>query len=999
MGLSILSHSAALVSQDMSVAGKRAGLDGSRSSLFHEAIRIIKEMREATNGEQPRFAVWENVCFTAGTLVTTEYGYKNIEDVYVGDKVKTLSGKYMPVMKIHKTRKQEVLRIKASGSEPLTCTYNHPFYAKRRVIHSAGVPYKNSFAEPQWVKAGEMTTEDLVGYVLDTPDERMKDFLTEDEAWAVGRWLADGSVDISKCSPRIFISCGNAKIEATREKLSKLPYNIHENRPHPTALNFAFTSWEFYKLIESAGKGAGNKRVPPYIFKLPIPIQKAVLEGYISGDGYIRKRKGNVEFSANTASRQLAYGIMRLIRNCYHEGCSLSVKPAKDGIIDGRILNANYPCYGICASLESTKSKSFVENGILWQPIKSIEQLDEKATVYNLSVKEDNTYEVNNIIVHNCGAYSSNSGEDFRCVLEEICKVKDEFVSVPKPAKWAKAGYILGDGYSVAYRTMDSQFWGVPQRRKRIFLVADFASECAGNILFESEGLSGYSAEGFRAWQRAAGGLADCTGTSGRLRCVLNDQGGNRMDVTEDVTCTLRAEAHHPPLVFENHSQDCRYTGPLDVSQTVSATYGMGGNNQPFVVESAGFCTEHSAKARSIGYEEETSPTLRAGVVPAAIALENHPADSRVTIAEDDVCQTLTSRCGTGGGNVPLLLDAPVTLKIRAGCEGGGKGALLQTNKSATLACNNDQTLFVPFVKGTRPHSAEEGQTWKQGETANTVNTFDVGENRCNELVVRAYGICSKDSNSMKSSNPHSGIYEASTSRTIDGNGGNPACNQGGIVVLEGNGSRPSHHGNGYKQSETMYTLNATENHSVSYGIDRAAFNQGQNARYNIAIEEELEPTIVAKGPGAVAHTFSTSKASFFTRAEEELANTLVATDYKDPPVVNDMADMEYIVRRLTPQECALLMGMPTWWCQGIASENPTEKEIDRWTKIFEDYRLTGKPDTKPKTRNQIIKWLRKPHSDSAEYTMWGNGVCLPNAWFVLAGIAWIVDNAQFTPQ
>ena len=92
----------------------------------------------------------------------------------------------------------------------------------------------------------------------------------------------------------------------------------------------------------------------------------------------------------------------------------------------------------------------------------------------------------------------------------------------------------------------------------------------------------------------------------------LCDQGGQRMDVTEDMACTLRAEAHHPPCVLE----------------------------------SAGFCTEHSAQAQGIGYEEETSPTLRAGTVPAALALENHPADSRVKLSEDGKVQTLTSRMG-----------------------------------------------------------------------------------------------------------------------------------------------------------------------------------------------------------------------------------------------------------------------------------------------------------------------------------------------------------------
>lgn len=234
--------------------------------------------------------------------------------------------------------------------------------------------------------------------------------------------------------------------------------------------------------------------------------------------------------------------------------------------------------------------------------------------------------------------------------------------------------------------------------------------------------------------------------------------------MTEEVTGTLRAQEH---------------------------------GHQPCVLEATGFCTEHSANARSIGYEAERSPTLRAGVVPAAIALENHPTDCRVKIAKDGKVQTLTSRCGTGGGNVPLVMDGvensgeevenspAVTLKIRSGCEGGGKGAIWQEEKSATLGCNNDQTVFIPFMKGTRPHSQSEAPTWKQGEVANTLNTFDVGEQRCNELAIKAYGICSKASHSMMSDNPHSGFYEASTSRTLDRSGGDPTCNQGGLCICE----------------------------------------------------------------------------------------------------------------------------------------------------------------------------------------------------------------------
>lgn len=488
------------------------------------------------------------------------------------------------------------------------------------------------------------------------------------------------------------------------------------------------------------------------------------------------------------------------------------------------------------------------------------------------------------------GAFSSNKGEDFKAVLEEICKVKDEQVSISKPAKWENAGRIMGDGFSIAWRLLDAQYWGVPQRRQRIYLVADFDGGSAGKILFESEGLSGYSAQGFKSWQNAANGITEGIGETG----------------SQD------------SLMFENHSQDTRYRGPLAVAQTVSSTYGTGGNNQPFVVQT------------------------------------------------------------------------PKTLKVRCGCEGGGKGALIQDNLSATLSTNNDQTLFQP----------------------------------------RAYGVCAKNSNSMKSSNPNSGFYEADTSRCLDANGGNPTCNQGGIAVIEGNGSRPSHKGDGYKESDVMYTLNATEQHAVafaevhatlsandgpkgpssqmmknpeenfvgevSYGIGRPAMNQGYNAKFSFQIEEEVEPTLVASGASGVAHPrFSSSKASFFTEANEECANTLVATDYKDPPIVNDGDEVDYIVRRLTPTECARLQGFPDWWCDDLGIPDPTDEDIAMWREVFETHAKAIGKITKPKSDAQIRKWLQNPQSDSAEYKMWGNGVALPNVFFVLAGIKYYSDLSQ----
>ena len=446
------------------------------------------------------------------------------------------------------------------------------------------------------------------------------------------------------------------------------------------------------------------------------------------------------------------------------------------------------------------------------------------------------------------------------------------------------------------------------------------------------------------------------------------------MDVTEEVTATLRAEAHHPPCVME----------------------------------AAGFCTEHSANARSIGYEEERSPTLRAGVVPAAIALENHPADSRVKISEDGKVQTLTSRCGTGGGNVPMVMDAvensvespvkevenspAVTLKIRSGCEGGGKGAIWQEEKSATLGCNNDQTLFVP----------------------------------------KCYGVCSKASHSMMSDNPHSGFYEAETSRTLDRSGGDPTCNQGGICVVEpvaftqnqrdevrdlgeksaalaaepglkqqtfvlqgnmiGRKDENGPQGDGVNE-DVCFTLDATDRHAVCAPEDVYAMTTGSYMQ----VAKEVAPTLMArdyKDPTTIAPAPHLNEGVMGTVATGAHPSGFNGQDAFNDRLVIDNPEAQptpvtYTVRRLTPTECARLQGFPDWWCRDLGTEDPTGEELAFWADVFETHRKIVTHAKKPKTEKQIRKWLAAPYTDSAEYRIWGNGICLANAFFVLAGIAW----------
>ena len=556
------------------------------------------------------------------------------------------------------------------------------------------------------------------------------------------------------------------------------------------------------------------------------------------------------------------------------------------------------------------------------------------------------------------GAFSSHGGDDFQKVLEEICGICDDSVSVPGSAKWEPAGCILGDGFSVAWRVLDADAWGVPQRRKRIYLVGHLTGHCAGKILFESEGVSGYSAEGFRAWQRTACRVEGGAGETGGGIC-LNDQGGNRMDVTHETTATLRAEAHHPPVVM-----------------------------------SAGFCTEHSAKAGNIGYEAETAPTLRAGVVPAAV-YENHSQDTRYT-GPVETAPTVLSTYGTGGNNQPFVVEH---------------------------------------------------------------DTF---------------GICSKDSNSMKSDNPKSGFYDAETSRMLDANGGNPTCNQGGIAVVEtvktfdvrqssdgtvnmrnhayesntsrcvdrGGNMPGSNHGGiavvsvqgmgvdssskasfhtlfSKEKAETLVATDWKDPPTVVFDNRNDNCNQ-ERAKLGMSIEQDDRFAVPEIEPGAVA--YSSSRAGYWLDFQKEKSGSLIAGGYKGQNTVavlennaiglrnskeNDLdgtlqkeklqscsADrQDYTVRRLTPTECARLQGFPDWWCSGLATENPTEEDIRFWQDVFETHRRALGKTTKPKTRNQIVKWLKNPHTDSAEYKMWGNGVALPCVFFVLAGIAYYADK------
>lgn len=244
------------------------------------------------------------------------------------------------------------------------------------------------------------------------------------------------------------------------------------------------------------------------------------------------------------------------------------------------------------------------------------------------------------------GAFSSNNGEDFRTVLEETARVADENAVIPgleKNQKWTPSGVILADGFSIAWRVHDGQFWGrtiisdtgeiikrgTPQRRRRISLVADFGGQTAPEILFERKSVSWDTAESEETWERPSAGTGESTGGSITFQERAGKPGGGKgILIQEEKTCSIRTQNNqcvfrktgHPrnaeepqgweeakrsdtlnvfdnteartptlivqeePKVYENHSQDTRFKELDGVSTSVTAQFGTGGNNTPLVV-------------------------------------------------------------------------------------------------------------------------------------------------------------------------------------------------------------------------------------------------------------------------------------------------------------------------------------------------------------------------------------------------------------------------------
>ena len=460
------------------------------------------------------------------------------------------------------------------------------------------------------------------------------------------------------------------------------------------------------------------------------------------------------------------------------------------------------------------------------------------------------------------GAFSSNGGEDFRAVLEELARVEQPDASIPRPPKggrWNKAGAIAGNGWSLAWRQLDAQYWGVPQRRKRIALVADFGGQRAGEILFERESLPGNPDPCIPAWKEIAGLAANCPSGNDRV-------------------------------VGTGHS--CKGDGDADCRRTET--------------DKTGETDGPEREKRTVGGEGSEA--------------------------------------------------AAYTLKIRSGCAGGGKGALVQTEKVGTLSTLQDQTLFQLISEptyciggNTVDRTTYQNGTGVKESKAFTVNTVD--------RHAVAYSINPLSSNSMKSPNPHSGFNETSVSKTLDCSDANPTKNQGGLAIVQ-----------------PMPIQDKTG--TLSPGAHAGSYN-GQDAYNDMLVRckvfdargngnGETAPTITGDHENRITDytaiaierkTFN--EQSFSHYKESDKCSTLKAKSGNigngSECLIAEKA-IRWIVRRLTPVECERLQGYPDDYTN-----------IGDWT------------DSKGK---------KHKYADSPRYKALGNSIALPQ-WF------WLVQRMR----
>ena len=363
-------------------------------------------------------------CFTKGHYVLTDKGYKDVSEIQVGDMVLTHKGRYRKVVRTNK-READIVDVRIMGYPVFHTTAEHPFYTLER-RKATWNEYKSRKSwrvfsnEQKWTKAIELKPKThFCGQLIGKSAKINAADIDEELAYILGRYVADGYIRKSKRQGRqnsyqyqVMLSIGASKIKQFKKNVTQRHFSCYEHTE--SVYRVCFSSMELLNFIEQQGfgKGANNKAIPEFIYNLPRDIQLAFLSGYMDGDGHM----GEYQYCASTVSPMLAFGLQRLVTQLYGVNVGVTVcNNDNTHSIGNREIHSNYPLYTVVWK-ESIKKQSVahIQDGIVWTQVKNVCKTSHTDTVYNIEVGEDNSYTVNNVIVHNCTYWSIAQSPDKR---------------------------------------------------------------------------------------------------------------------------------------------------------------------------------------------------------------------------------------------------------------------------------------------------------------------------------------------------------------------------------------------------------------------------------------------------------------------------------------------------------------------------------------------------------------------------------------------------------
>jgi len=419
-------------------------------------------------------------CFAKGTLVVTDFGLSPIESLKIGDMVLTHNNRFMPVIQTMNRMSDHSILLKVMGATDITTTNEHPFLCK-----------KEKGAPSEWVKVSDLKKGMYLALpTKETTSEQYEKEISLEMAYLLGRWLGDGWVVRYKRkdrknshATRVHWCSSIDEYEEMMLKFSDASYHVTAYKEKNT-YKYVRQDKNLGLLLEEFGNGASNKKIPSWVFKMSRDWKKQFIQGYFDSDGHY----ADDSMVFTTTSEFLAIDIPRLVRHVYDVVCRVhTTKCEPTKTIEGRLVNQLVKYYKIIIPKVDTKTQTFYDEGYWWTPIRKIEMMG-PIEVFNIGVKEDETYTANGVVCHNCQDISiagKNKGliegersglwKDFRRLIDET---RPKYAVIENVSALLSRGLniILQDlaeiGYDATWTMLDTQYFGLPQRRRRVYILA-----------------------------------------------------------------------------------------------------------------------------------------------------------------------------------------------------------------------------------------------------------------------------------------------------------------------------------------------------------------------------------------------------------------------------------------------------------------------------------------------------------------------------------------------